>query len=274
MKLMDILSPNPRPYWHVDAKWVFGILLFFALITTLLLSTLIKLTDENNGPKLAAIAIGSLFIREDTIENEEAIRAEIRKQGGAIRPIPFMPKVVITEADLELSLNDIKIKVFQPLTTEMYQNGIEATAAKYAPDEESRKKFINDAFAFRILTKKSHEALVSQFNMLVIVCLVLLAGFIYFSAGWGRLANPGLLLLAVSLPGSLLALLVANPPKDGDGGPLAFLPPALAQEFGLILGQTYQPVAIWGLVLLAAALIGKIVTSVIAKSKPKKTGKA
>lgn len=264
---MPYLVPRPRPYWHVDAKWICGILLFFTLLVTLLLTTLVQLTDEQRGSKLAALAIGSLFIREDSLGDMDEIRKEIRRQGGAIRPLPHMPNVVITEEDLRLSPNEIKLKVFQPLTKVLYHDGVEATAAQYTTDEAARKKFVEDASLLRLFTQTTHVTLKDRLVVGIVLCLVFLVGVIYFSAGWGRWANPGLLLLAVSVPGSLLGLMLTHPPKSGDGGPFGFLPSGVAQEIGSPIGQTYQWVALLGLTLLATALIGKIVSVIITKRK-------
>lgn len=265
MKLMPYLAPKPRPYWHIDAKWICGILLFFALIATLLLATLVQLTGEQRASKLAALAIGSLFIRDDSLDNIDETRKEIRQQGGALRPLPNMPDVVITENDLKLSPDEIKLKVFQPLTKELYQSGIEATAARHTADETARKKFVEDAALLSLFTKTAHGALKDRLIIGIVLCLVFLTGVVYFSSGWGRLANPGFLLLAVSVPGSLLGLMLSHPPKNGSGGPLGFLPSGVAQEISLPIGQTYQWVALLGLALLVAAFIGKMVSIVVAK---------
>src|SRR5438105_2500943 len=126
------VSSTVRPYWHVDAKWICGILLLLALSASLVLATATKITNQQRGPDIAALIVGKGFIRGDSINTEEA-KAELAKNGGVIHPLPIMPSVAITAADLNLSPQDISLKVFRPLTQEIYQNGIEATAAKFAP---------------------------------------------------------------------------------------------------------------------------------------------
>src|SRR3989344_8360523 len=179
------LYPAVRPYWHVDAKWVCGLLLILSLAITLFLFALVKLTDEKNGPTIAALAVGAAFIRGDSAVNIEEARAEIAKRGGQIQPLPNFPDIVITEADLDLPLRDLKLKVFKPITDLIYQNGIEATAAKYAPTPEAKEQFINDAFFFKLFTKDTHRSLKGKLTILIIISLILLAGVVYFSAGWG-----------------------------------------------------------------------------------------
>jgi hypothetical protein len=273
MAIIQHLTPRPRPYWHVDAKWICGILLLFFLVSTLLLATLVKVTDEKHGPTIAALVIGSMFIRGDsTAASTEEARQEIRRQGGEIRPIPNFPSVVITEKDLELSTYDIKLKVFKPLTDIIYTEGVEATAKQFASTQEEKDKFVNDAFLFRIFTKETHETLRSWLTVAAILSVILLLAFIYFSAGWGRLANPGVLLLLVSLPGTVLTLMLTRPNVSQNGtdkGPLGFLPPDVAKELGNSLGGHFSLLAILGGVLLLSAIIGKIFTVFTKKSSRK-----
>lgn len=267
------LYPDVRPYWHVDAKWICGILLLFTLFITLFLFALVKLTDEEHGPTVAALAIEAAFIRSDSAVDIEEARVEIAARGGQIHPIPNFPSIVITEADLSLSLRDLKLKVFKPITDEIYNNGIEATAAKYAPNPEARQQFINDAFLFKIFTKETNGNLQNYLVIFAVISLVLLAGVIYFSAGWGRLANPAILLLIASVPGSLFFLMLIHPPKDGDGGPLGFLPEDLTKELGSAMGQGFWKIAILGLLMLFVAAAGKIVTTILHRGKSKSEAK-
>jgi hypothetical protein len=252
--------PTVRPYWHVDAKWVCGLLLIFSLAITLFLFALVKLTDEKNGPTIAALAVGAAFIRGDSAVDIEEAKAELAKQGGQIRPVPNFPDIVITEADLNLTPTEIKLKVFKPITEEIYQNGIEATAERHATTPEQKEQFINDAFFFKLFTKDTNRSLSSKLTIFIVISLILLAGVVYFSTGWGRLANPGLILLFVSLPGSLFSLALTHPPKDGDGGGLGFLPADLTKELGGSLSGVYTRIFLLGLALLIGAGIGKLIT--------------
>ncbi len=266
------LRPAIRPYWFVDAKWICGILFFFLMAASLFIYGLAQLTNEKNGPSLAALVIGAAFIRGDEQQNKDDARKELAEHGGVIRPIPNFPDVVITEKDLELSLTEIKLKVFRPLAESIYYDGVEGTATKFAKTPEERKKFINDAFFFRIFTRDTNSKLKNLFNTLLLICLVLLVGVIYFSAGWGRLANPGLLLLAVSLPGALLAFAVSHQPKNATGGgALGFLPLDIGQQLGDALSHSYSRASLLGVGFLIAAILGKITTSVYKKFHHKPT---
>lgn len=252
--------PSTRPYWFVDAKWVCGLLFLMVSALCFCLLTLVNVTDQKHGPKIAALTVGSLFMRGDSTVNKEEARAEIRKQGGQLHPLPNFPSVVITEKDLELSDSEIKLKVFQPLTQMIYDEGVEKTADKFAKTPEERQKFINDAAVFRLMTKKTHDVLISRLTVFSVIAVLSMVGVVYFSAGWGRLANPGFLLAAASIFWTLLFTLLAHPPKDTpDGNVMGFLPPDIAKEIGGTLGGVYLSVTIFGFMLLVAAGIGKLI---------------
>ncbi|MEX0881715.1 MAG: hypothetical protein WEC17_00605 [Candidatus Saccharimonadales bacterium] len=249
------LFPNPRPYWYVDAKWICGILLVFSLSATLILLSLVKLTEPERAPTVGALIIGMGFIRGNTVDTEEA-REALAEAGGVIQPIPNIPSIKITEADLALSPSEISIKVFKPITESIYNDGIEATADKFAATPEQKAKFIKDAALFNIFTKDTHQTLKKFFNIFAVLSLLLAAGVAYFSARWGRLSNLGSLILLVSLPGTLIALLLKSPPKDGSGG-FGSLSPELTTQVGQSVSAAYTKVTLFGLFLLAAALVGR-----------------
>ncbi len=262
------LFPNPRPYWHVDAKWICGILLVLTLSATLILLSLANLTDKDRAPTVGALLIGEAFIRGSEVDVEEA-KEKLAESGGVIRPLPNFPDVEITEADLSLSKAEISIKVFGPITESIYNNGVEGTADKFALTPEQKQEFIKDASLFNILTKDTHQTLKKFFNIFALISLLLAAGVAYFSARWGRLSNLGALLLLVSLPGTIIALFLKNPPKDGDGG-FGSLSPELTDQIGQAVSAAYTRVTLLGLLLLAAALIGRIYSAFRKHPKPSK----
>ena len=259
------LLPKPRPYWHVDAKWICGIFLIFTLSAALLLSSLAKLTDEQRGPTISALIIGMLFIRDDAVDDKE-VREELEEQGGVIYPLPNIPSIKITEADLRLSPAEISLKVFKPITDSIYNDGLEATAEKFAATPEQREKFVKDAAVFNVFTKESHQSLAKFSKIFGFISLLLALGVVYFSARWGRLSNLGLLLLLISLPGTLLGLMIKNPPKGE--GPFSGLRPELTEQIGQAISSSYNKLTLVGILLVVVALIGRIFTAITHKPKP------
>ena len=258
------LTPSVRPYWYVDAKWICGILLALALTIALTFLTLAKLTDQDQGPKIAALVIGTTFIRGDTVDTPDN-RQALAEHGGVIQPFANIPSVKITADDLKLTPGQLSLKVFKPLTESIYNDGIEGAADKFGATAEQKAKFKKDASLFTIFTKTAHQKLQGIFILFAIVSLLLALGVVYFSAGWGRLSNLGFLLLLISVPGTLVALMLNHPPKDEYGG-FGTFSPELTSQLGQAAAAAYTKVTLLGLALLVAALFGRVYSSL---SKPK-----
>lgn len=230
----------------------------------LIFTALSKAIDQNRGPKIGALIAGAGFIRGNTIDTEDARKA-LAEHGGVIQPIPNVSSITITEADLSSTPAQIAIKVFAPITQSIYDNGIDATAQKYAPGAEQAQKFKKDASMLGVLSKKTHKTFSKISTILLTISLILAAGVVYFSSRWGRLANLGLLLVFISLPLTLLsmALTHAQPSDPAQTGSVAT---AIQTEIGHTISETYSKYALLGLLLLLVALIGRIVSAFL---KPK-----
>lgn len=255
-----------RPYWHVDLKWISGILLFFALSSALLFFNLSKLTERDKSVEISATIVASLFSKEG-LDDEQSLE-ELRQQaallpGDTVAPLPQFPGVQISKEDLATkSAREIRIAIFKQLTEPIYDKGIRGAAASFTPDPAEQDEFVKDASLLGIFTKATHDMMQTAFVIATIVSIALLAALIFFSAGWGRLVSPAVLLLAVSPIGALLSLLLLFPSPEGDG-PFSLLPRSVAQEIGGSLAQSYLVAAILGIVLFLAALIGKITQKIL-----------
>lgn len=261
------ITPASRPYWHVDAKWICGLLFIFVFCISLVLYSLSRATDASRGPKIAALAIGTGFIRGNTVDTQDARKA-LAEHGGVIKPLPNVPSITITEADLKLTPAQISLKVFQPITESIYLNGIEATADKYAPNTASKERFKKDASLLQLFTKEVHQKVSNFATILFALSCLFAAGVVYFSARWGRLANMGLLLVLATLPGAFLGFALANTPENANSGAVAS---AIGVEAGKILSQTYSKFMIAGVLLLAAALVGRMYSAIMGRKRQAET---
>lgn len=261
------LIPDVRPYWHVDAKWIFGILLSVSLTCCLLLSTVSVLTEKNQAPQIVASVIGANFIRDGAIDIKSAEKA-IDKAGGALHPIPFMPSVVITKADLKLTPEEISLKVFLPVTEIIYDKGVNGAADQFAKTKAQREQFIQQAAFLQPFTASTHQALQLPLIISYFLTVLFTTAVVYFSAGWGRLSNLGFILFTVSAPGTLFSFALLNPPHDGKGG-FESLPTVLTHAAGSALSYYYLFVTVAGALLMLAALIGKIATVVMQRRNQK-----
>lgn len=261
-------SPHVRPYWHVDAKWVCGLLALGLLAGSLLLMMAAAITAPKYGVELAATAIATAFSRDGldepmTPEEADKLRRQVAASpGGRFAPIPNFPTATITAADLELPPRELRLKIFRQIAEPIYTLGAEGAAKKFTSDPVQQEQFKKDAFLLGLLTRETHEKLKWLGGWGLGLSVLTLAGVVFFSARWGRLANPGLLLLMVALPGVVLSIAVASPGPETGGGPFSMLPPDIRPGLGAAVRDTYVPVAVTGLGLLVVAGIGRLVSAV------------
>lgn len=257
-----LTSKSTRPYWHVDLKWVFGILLFFSLGTALLFFNLSKITERDRAVNISATVVANLFSK-DGLDDDKGLD-EFRQKaalapGDTIAPIEQFPSITISKQDaLTLPPRELRIKIFQQITEPIYDKGVKGAATQFAPDKEGQDQFAKNATLLDVFTKTTHDVTQKIFVGSLIASLVFMASVIFFSSGWGRLVSPAVVLLLVSPLGSILGLLLTHPPKDGDS-PFLALPANIAQEIGNGLSQSYLAALVIGATLLLAAAVAKLV---------------
>lgn len=260
---------HARPYWHVDAKWICAILALFALGLALVFYTLSTVTKRDFAVRTSATVIANLFSREG-LDSDEGLK-ELRKQarntpGDTVTPIEQFPEMTISKEDIQtLEPRELRIKLFSQLTGTVYDKGLDGAADEFTDNPKDREEFINQASVLGVFTESTHQSIKKIFWITAIVAAIFLAGVIYFSAGWGRLVSPGLLLILIGIPGSIIGLFIANMSGE-NGGPLADFP-QIRQDLSDSFNQSYLRLAMLGVFLLIAALVGKIVQSVKHKNK-------
>lgn len=263
-------AEKPRPYWHVDLKWINAILLFFTLSASLLLFNLANLTQREHAIELSGTIVASLFSREgldDAKGLEEFKQQANASPDGFIAPIPQFPNVRISKEQANtLSPRELRLAIFKQVTTPIYDKGLQGAAADITSNPDEQQKFVKDAALLGMFTRTTHETLQRAFIIFTVISVLLLAGVIYFSHGWGRLVSPGMLLLLTSPLGAFIGLMILYPPKDGDA-PFAALPQIVTQAVGNSLAQSYGSALVLALILLAVAGIGKIVHGILRRSK-------
>lgn len=252
---------TPRPYWHVDLKWIFGLMAVVALGAALLFFNLSNLTERDRAIKLSATIVASLFSKEGL--DDSSGLAEFRQKAQSspdetVTPIDQFPWLKISKEEaLTLSPRDLRIAIFSQMTTPIYDKGLKGAAAQITQDPAEQEKFTQQASLLGVFTHSTHETLQRVFYVSAAAAIVLIVMAIYFSAGLGRLVTPGVLLLATSPLGTFAGLLLLHPPKDGES-PFAKLPPGVAIEIGNSLSQSCAMASLLGLLLLALALVLKI----------------
>ena len=271
--------PKPRPYWHVDLKWIFGLLLLAVTGWWLLLLVAYRITAPSTGVALTTNLLSYIFSRGD-LDNPAGVselRAKIAQTPtGSLQPIPGFP-VTITLHDVDtLSPRDLRLKIFGQIASPLYYKGVEGYAKEITNDPAQQKKFENDATLLNLVTQDRHAAIGKLAVMTGIVAFVLLAGMVYFSAGFGRFVAPAFVLLALGLPGSLIFTglrawstqpAAASAQQSESVGAIVdatkgSLTPALASA-----QKIYLVALATAVVLLLAAIIGKIVAAIFVTHK-------
>lgn len=83
-------SRKPRPYWHVDAKWVTGLVLIFVLSAALLVHALTRITAERQAVDAVSTALAIAFSPKGLDEPTDLalLRERLKASPGGLQPIP------------------------------------------------------------------------------------------------------------------------------------------------------------------------------------------
>src|SRR5688572_30236023 len=108
MSIIKETTTKPRPYWHVDAKWVSGIVFGAVLAVWLLLFVVHQFTQREVAVQLMTNIVTFGMKTGDAAANQQAIE-NIRKQIAESPTKSFqpLPGVTITEADLALGAEGV-----------------------------------------------------------------------------------------------------------------------------------------------------------------------
>lgn len=271
--------PKPRPYWHKDVKWVLSLVLCMVLGLWLFLNVAHRVTSREIAIDLMTNVV-TLGIEQNGQVDQKAVEELRRKINESptksFQPIQGFP-ATITEQDLQLPPDQLVDKIFRQITEPMYDKGARKLAEEQTGDKAQQDKFVNDASAFAPLSKQGHDEIGKWVLISSLAVLVIMAGAVWFSHGWGRLVTPGLVILIVSLPGLVVfsglrawAGSPAEPAPEAQnyiqlvsGAKGAFEPAAIGGQ------QVYKTAVFVGLGMLAAALIGKIVTRIVVAARHK-----
>lgn len=185
-----------RPYWHVDAKWIAGVLLFCVLATTLLFASLFRLTDRGTTVRIVS-----------TLFSDPAAAAAL---GGG---------------------NTEKVR---EIGDKLYDGGAAGMAAAITSDPAQQAELKKQVGPFDFFTKGTHQTLQVLTVVGIILSLLLTVPLVLFSAGAGRFVSPGVVLLLASgpaLPLWLLSVSKTAKPTDVSGQLLPLITGRLAMPY-------------------------------------------
>lgn len=212
---------NPRPYWHVDAKWIVGLLLVAVLSGGLLVYGLYQVTERGPATRMIASGIGVYIGSMLPAEARTALRlveAETLRRAAQSPNDQFqlLPLFNLTARGSEISHftpEALEAYTSQRVAEAIYDKGAGGLAGILVGQSTSPV----DIGLLSALGPETHQALGRYAAVLGVVALILLVPLLFFSAGFGRLGSPGVALTVAALPGTLAAAVLATMPGASSG---------------------------------------------------------
>lgn len=275
---------KPRPYWHVDAKWMTSIILVVALSITLLLFNLWQLTAEEPAVEILSTAMALAFSPGglDEAIDMAAVREQMQvSPDGAFHPLPGLPVTVREEDIADLSPREIRLFVFRQLAEPIYQGGVEGLAAQVG-DPEAGASIVAAGKMLNLFSLETHQTLERPLAIAAALAGALLIPLVVFSYRFGRLGCPGCVFVAVGLPVTLLLVFFSNvnpppgaTPPGGESSLFAVagsLVTALLPLLVQVTARSYLVVVAAGLLMLVLAMVGQIIWSLARRRRPAEGG--
>jgi hypothetical protein len=259
---------QPRPYWHVDAKWISGLITFAGMGITLLLFNLYLLTSEPVAVPALTLMLASLYSPEGLDEGGD-IQSLLQKMAddpdGSYQPIPGL-RIFVRASDIEgLTPRQARLFFFSQMTEPLYRKGPQGLA-ELATDPETRSSILDGAGLFGLVSAKTHAQLIIPLAVSAGVTGISLLLLVRFSFRFGRLFSPGCALLAASGPAALAlgllnyAIRHAPEPMVEEAGPsLGGIAASVIPELVPVVLRSYAWSAGVGLGLVVLGLVGGLV---------------
>lgn len=268
---------RPRPYWHVDAKWIAGLLLLPVVTAALLMTILVHVTSEQVAIPLMSTVAAAMFSPAglDDPGDIEAVRQEMRAKGlDRVNPLPGL-NVGMTAADVErLSPRELRIGIFRQIVEPVYREGPAGVKA-VAADPATAEKMEADVGLLGIINHQLHLQLQRVLIYFWVAAAVLVALLAYFSTGFGRLVSAGVVLLFACLPGAVLVPMVLQPgreavhPSEG-GSAFDLIGAYVLPEIAPVVTRVYRGALLAALLLFAAALVGRVAWAIVKRVRQRR----
>lgn len=268
---MSTNKKKSRPYWHVDAKWITGLLLSFLLSITFLVFILAQITAADQGIDLLTITLASSYSSGglDDVKDIEVMHQKIAESpGGAWQPIPGMTIVVREEDIAGKTPREARLWFFRQMAEPIYYDGAQGLA-DIATDTEIQENLTGGIGPLGFISAETHTKLQGIFAVSGLASLVLLGLLIFFSYRFGRLGSPGCVIFLAAVPGLLFFGGVRGWLAQSAQNPAATSEPTLITRYTQLATdvlpgfvqkamQIYVLLIFLGLGLMLVALIGAV----------------
>src|SRR3990172_3082118 len=132
-------SPRPRPYWHVDVKWIAGLLLTFVLGLTLVAFSLVQVTAEKAAVDTLSMAMAVILSGKGLDDETEIAEMRLRlaaSPNGEIQPLPGLTLTIREENIAGMTGRQARLFFSRKITEPIYRQGGEGLA-ELASDAET-----------------------------------------------------------------------------------------------------------------------------------------
>ena len=273
-------APETRPYWHVDVKWIAGLLLVIPLSLTLLVYGLVQITAEEPAIRTMSTAMALAF-SPGGLDDESDI-AQLRQLLSAspdksIELAPGLPITVREEDIAGLSPREARLAIMRKVAEPLYNDGVEAFLAQIE-DPELRAAIGDVSVLLDLSTRETHGWLLGALVVLATVSSVLSVPLVLFSYRFGRLGSLGCALSVASFPGSILFGLLRRvgsgaqavpPPREAGMTALAtYVVSHVAPPVAQVFARSYSICLAAGLGLCLFGVLGSLVWRLTQKEEP------
>lgn len=281
--MKNFLSPSPRPYWHLDVKWITGLLLVISLGISSIMYNLTLVTDEKPAVDTLAMTYALTFSQNGLDDETEiamlrlAVKASSTK---SYKPVPGI-NIALTEQDLaNKTPREIRLNYFRKWAEPFYKQG-EAGFLALATDEQTKKGIGNGMGALTIFTLQTHQTLEKIYSYTLIASAILLALVVLFSRRFGRLFSAGFAFVVASGPGALITSLVAQSmqtpvavPSQSEGttAMAKYLAANTLPPFLEIISRNYMNLLKLGITLIILSALAKLTWWIVTKIRSRKQG--
>lgn len=280
---MKKLSPEPRPYWYLDAKWICGIGAFKCILIALLLANFLSIIGDKN-------VLDTLSAKAETAVNQQLSVVTQIAQAVAGKTRVDLEKNILNQTKEELTTRSEAAKkdsdalpvkkltkytlLGESLIFDRVNSAIEDRLVLLNDPTTSEKILKNttplELHLPRVYNADTYAKYHLYYVLIVILAVIFLAASIYFSYGFGRLITPGVIMFFGSLPGLVLTLKINSHLENSFVKDLGVSGISLVQSlFGPVYEALHQQMAVligtneWvfitGLILALLGIIGKII---------------
>lgn len=233
-------SHKKRPYWHIDAKWISGIIFLVFFVTGILFLNISQIISKNNVVDTASSKIEASIEEEiskffdnkgrpliqdkemilgalNLTKNEmDSLNQKAEQSANNAGPSLLSSYSQIFQNPLNFGKNLASFFAYK-LEAMMYgriSNALDTANEKVSTldlkDTNIKDKIMSSIAIPKIYSQKQYERYRNDAIIFLIIASFFLIIAIYFSSGFGRLATPGFLILMSSLPGFFLLLSFDN----------------------------------------------------------------